>query len=117
MLFFEVDIHLDEWQRKSQTLITTSIILYPVLESFLFSAQLSPREVLYTAFTEATRQTPCAHSTTPSPDPDPPGHSQLVMQHRVLPMDQPSLTHHTERDGRAHHWEDNTRSSYATDGE
>lgn len=45
----------------------SSIILYHVLESFLFSVQLSValREVLYTAFTEVKRQTTCAHSTTP----------------------------------------------------
>lgn len=60
---------------------------------------------------------PLLHHKKRLAHPGPPGHSQLVMQHRVLPMDQPSLTHHTERDGRAHHWENNTRSSYATDGE
>lgn len=45
----------------------SSIILYHVLESFLFSVWLSValREVLYTAFTEVKRHKTCAHSTTP----------------------------------------------------
>lgn len=62
MGIYKVHTHSEEWAEEK-----SSIILYHVLESFLFSVQLSLalREVLYIAFTGVKRQTSCAHSTTP----------------------------------------------------
>lgn len=89
---------------------------------------VSQREVLYAAFTEAKRQTPCARPTTPlSPEEtrsSRPPWALPVRDAAPCPtygadIAHPAIAHpsHRKRHGTGHHCEDNTRSSYATDGE